>query len=168
MIQFRKAHINDLALLQYWDNQPHVHASDPGEDDWNWAEELKRHPDWRELLIAELNGRPIGFIQIIDPQLEDTHYWGNIGPDKRAIDIWIGEAEDLGRGYGTIMMSLALDRCFNEEQVTEVLIDPLSSNTKAIRFYKRLGFHFVENRNFDGDECEIYVMSRQIWEKRNG
>lgn len=43
----------------------------------------------------------IGVIQVIDPAGEETQYWGNIGEGYRAIDIWIGEAEDLGKGYGT-------------------------------------------------------------------
>jgi len=33
-------------------------------------------------------------------------------PNLRAVDIWIGEEGDLGRGHGTIIMRLALARCF--------------------------------------------------------
>lgn len=50
-----------LALLLYWDEQPHAVASDPN-NDWNWAEELHRKPEWREQLVADLDGRPIGFV----------------------------------------------------------------------------------------------------------
>lgn len=149
-ITFRNATIEDLGLLLHWDQQQHVIDSDPDET-WNWAYELPRTFSWREMLIAMLDDRPIGFVQIIDPALEETHYWGkDIGSHQRAIDIWIGEAEDLNKGYGTIMMQLALDRCFEDERVTRVLIDPLESNTKAIRFYKRLGFTFVEKENLKG------------------
>mgnify|MGYP003467119708 CR=1 FL=1 len=38
-------------------------------------------------------------MQIIDPALEESHYWGDIGPDLRAIDIWIGSPGDLGRMF---------------------------------------------------------------------
>jgi ribosomal protein S18 acetylase RimI-like enzyme len=62
----------------------------------------------------------------------------------RAIDIWIGEAADLGRGYGTRMMRHALERCFADPAVKAVLIDPLASNTRARRFYERLGFRCIE------------------------
>jgi aminoglycoside 6'-N-acetyltransferase len=72
-IQLRPAGIQDLALLQHWDTQPHVWNSDP-DDAWNWPEELTHDPEWREQLIAELDGRPIGFVQIIDPLLEESHY----------------------------------------------------------------------------------------------
>jgi aminoglycoside 6'-N-acetyltransferase len=92
-IRLREATIKDLALLKHWDQQPHVIQSDPN-DDWHWEVELSRNPDWRDQLVAELNGRPIGFLQIIDPANEDSHYWGDVPENLRAIDIWIGEKED--------------------------------------------------------------------------
>jgi len=161
-IILRPANIEDLELVKYWDTKPHVIAADP-DDDWNWEYELPRRPEWREMLIAELNERPIGFIQIIDPLEEETHYWGEVSANLRAIDIWIGEETDLGKGYGTIMMQLALERCFQDEKVTAVLIDPLVSNKDAIRFYERLGFQFVENRRLEDTDCSVYQMSRAIW-----
>lgn len=163
-IFLRPATIEDLPILLHWDEQPHVIAADP-DDDWNWEEELPHEPDWREQLLAELDGRPIGFLQIIDPELEETHYWGNVAPNLRAIDIWIGEAGDLGKGYGTVMMQLALDRCFANTEVTEVLIDPLTSNHRAIKFYQRLGFAFVEERQFDDVMCQVHSFKREKWRK---
>lgn len=162
-IKLRPATINDLPVLQYWDEQPHVLASDPN-DDWGWATELEKNPVWREQLIAELGDRPLGFIQIIDPLLEETHYWGeSVEPNLRAIDIWIGEAADLGKGYGTMMMNLALEKCFAPPEVTAVIIDPLATNTDAHRFYERLGFKFVEERSFGEDDCFVYRLEREDW-----
>ncbi len=158
-ITLRLATIEDLALLRHWDEQPHVIESDPN-DDWNWEVELLRTPDWREQWIAELNGRPIGFIQIIDPAREETHYWGDVPENLRAIDIWIGEIADTGKGYGTKMMELAIERCFSDAAVTAILIDPLSSNTDAHRFYERLGFEFVERRRFGDDDTFVFRLPR--------
>lgn len=42
--------------------------------------------------------------------------------DLRAIDIWIGGAADLGKGYGTEMMRQAIARCFADPAVTAFLI----------------------------------------------
>jgi aminoglycoside 6'-N-acetyltransferase len=162
MLTLRYATIGDLALLEHWDEQLHVIAADP-DGDWQWNEELRRNPDWREQLIAELDSRPIGFMQIIDPAREDGHYWGQIADNLRAIDIWIGEASDLGRGYGTEMMKLALARCLANPGVEAVMIDPLSSNVRAHRFYERLGFRFVEQRWFGGDDCFVYRLDRRSW-----
>jgi aminoglycoside 6'-N-acetyltransferase len=164
-ITLRPATIRDLATLRHWDEQPHVIAADPN-DEWNWEEEMPRSVDWREFLIAEEDGRSIGFVQIIDPEREESHYWGDVPANLRAIDIWIGEAGDLGRGYGTVMMRQALDRCFADAEVTAVLIDPLASNTRAHRFYERLGFTFVERRHFGEDDCSVYRLDRERWAAR--
>ncbi len=161
-IHLRTALPSDLPLLLHWDKQPHVIDSDPN-DDWNWEVELNRNPDWREQLIAELDGRPIGFVQIIDAQLEETHYWGDVPTGRRAIDIWIGEASDLGKGYGTEMLKLAIDRCFQAPDVVGILIDPLASNTNAHRFYERLGFTFLRQQMFGEDDTFVFELKRQIW-----
>ena len=163
-IRLRAATPADLQMLQRWDEQPHVIDSDPN-DDWNWETELQRSPPWREMLIAELNNRPIGVVQIIDPFEEETRYWGNIEPNLRAVDIWIGEADCLNKGYGTQMMQLALDRCFENGLVEAVLIDPLVSNTKAIRFYERIGFKRVGERRFNDDDCMVMRLGRKDWQR---
>ncbi len=162
MIKLRPATISDLKLLNHWDTQQHVIDSDP-DDDWDWENELKRDPEWREQLIAELDGEPIGFVQIIDPFHEETKYWGDVEEGKRALDIWIGEEKNLGKGYGTEMMQLAIERCFEDPNVTGILIDPLKTNTKAHRFYERLGFRFVEERMFYDRMCCVYELKRENW-----
>jgi len=158
-MKLRPAIPDDAALLRRWDEQPHVLASDPN-DDWDWENELARAPDWREQLMAELDGRPVGFVQIIDPAREESRYWGEAEPDLRAVDIWIGAADDLGRGYGTTMMRLALARCFADPAVRAVLVDPLATNLRSHRFYERLGFRFVERRRFGEDDCFVYRLDR--------
>jgi aminoglycoside 6'-N-acetyltransferase len=167
MITLRPAILADLPLLRGWDEQPHVIESDPN-DDWEWETELGRSPDWREQLIAEVDGRPIGFVQVIDPAREESRYWGEVPAGLRAVDIWIGEASELGRGHGTAIMELALDRCFADPGVTAVLIDPLAGNTRAHRFYERLGFRFVERRHFGDDHCFVYRLERAEWTGRRG
>jgi 2'-hydroxyisoflavone reductase len=162
-VTLRPATTNDVAILRRWDEAPHVIESDPN-DEWHWETELARTPDWREQLMAEVGGRPVGFLQIIDPAREESHYWGDVSGDLRAVDIWIGEADDLGKGYGTQMMRLALERCFAAADVTAVLIDPLASNTRAHRFYERLGFRFVERRRFGDDDCFVYRLDRANYE----
>ncbi|MBW4538409.1 MAG: acetyltransferase [Myxacorys chilensis ATA2-1-KO14] len=166
MVNLRPATSNDLVLLQHWDEQPHVIASDPN-DDWHWEVELDRTPDWREQLIAEIDGRPIGFIQIIDPAREESHYWGDIAANLRAIDIWIGEETDLGKGYGTKMMQLALARCFANPEVMAVLVDPLVSNARVHRFYERFGFQRIDRRQFGDDDCFVYRLNRADWRPTN-
>jgi aminoglycoside 6'-N-acetyltransferase len=161
-LSLRPATLMDAPLLRRWDDQPHVVASDPN-DDWEWETELTRNPVWRKQLMAEVEGRPVGFVQIIDPALEDSHYWGDCPTHLRAIDIWIGEENDLGHGLGTQMMRLAIDLCFEDAQVTAILIDPLANNHRARRFYERLGFAYLEDRLFGLDECAVYQLLRERW-----
>ncbi len=161
-VRLRAATIDDLARLRHWDGQPHVVASNP-HDDWEWERALRDAPPWREQLIAELDGVPVGFVQIIDPAEEVSHYWGDIPPNLRAIDIWIGESAYLGQGYGSRIMHMALERCFAVPAVTAVLVDPLVSNLRAHRFYQRLGFTPVERRRFGDDACLVHRLDRATW-----
>jgi len=160
-MQLRLATPADISTLQAWDRKPHVMAatgSHAGASDW--VHEIALDVPWWELLIAEDAGRPIGVLRIIDPAEEETHYWGDCPPNLRAIDIWIGEEADHGRGLGSEIMRLALAHCFANPAVTAVLIDPLSSNLRARQFYERLGFREVGPRRFGEDACVVYRFER--------
>lgn len=162
-ITLRPARLSDIPTLEAWDEEPHVAASDPN-DDWGWADMLEGAAPGLDSYIAELDGRPIGIVQITDPEREASRYWGETGPGIRAIDIWIGPKDALGRGFGTVMMRLALELCFADASVGEVLIDPIVSNTDAIRFYRRFGFVFVENRRFGADMCAVHKITRDTFQ----
>ncbi|NCJ07891.1 GNAT family N-acetyltransferase [Synechococcales cyanobacterium C] len=164
LITLRAATPADIPLLRHWDEQPHVISANPN-DPWNWEADLATSADWQEHWIAELDGRPIGFIEIIDPAREESHYWGDVPTHLRALDIWIGEASDLGRGYGTAMMQLALTHCFADPAVTAVLVDPLANNTRAHRFYERQGFKFLQHQRFGEDNCSVFRLSRAEWQQ---
>jgi len=159
IVTLRPAVPADLAHLRRWDRDPDVRGS-LVDSDWHWDTELNRHPAWREWPIAEATGRPIGFIQIIDPEHEETKYWGCMKAGHRAIDIWIGEPDARNHGYGAQMMEQAIKHSFAEPSVHTILIDPLVSNTRAHHFYERLGFEFVVQRDFHGDQCRVYRLRR--------
>jgi aminoglycoside 6'-N-acetyltransferase len=159
----RPASLDDIPYLERWDQMEHVIAcsGDPGDDeDTDWAAEVRRRVSWYEIVIAEEMGRPIGVMQIINPAEEESRYWGDIEPYFRAIDIWIGEPDMLGKGHGSLMMRMALATCFADPGVKAVIIDPLASNTRAIKFYERIGFRPVERRMFGADDCLVMRMNR--------
>jgi aminoglycoside 6'-N-acetyltransferase len=164
----RQATLGDVGHFERWDVDPDVIAcanDDPAAEEAfgaPWADEIAVNSAVSCYYVAELDGRPIGAMQVIDPHLEPTHYWGDIAPNLRAIDIWIGAPEDRNRGLGDAMMRLAIDRCF-ADGADAIVIDPLASNLRAHRFYERLGFRFVERRSFGDDACFVYRLNRAEW-----
>ncbi len=165
----RKATSADVTLFDRWDGMPHVKAATSNDGskafDADWQEELSTRHDGTEFYIALVDDFPIGAMQIIDPATEVSHYWGAVTANLRAIDIWIGEVDYLGCGFGTQMMNFAIERCFANKGVDAILIDPLANNIRSHRFYKRLGFVFVERRQFDEDsDCFVFRLDRIKWE----
>ena len=171
MLKLRPATLADVPILKAWDEEPHVISAttdDPNADNAFegivWEEEIEASSDVSRYYVAELDGRPIGAMQIIDPHLEPTHYWGDIAPNLRAVDIWIGGTDDLGHGHGEEMMRQALALCFADEAVTAVIIDPLASNTRAHKFYQRIGFKPLRRQLFNGeDDCLVHELTRTDW-----
>jgi aminoglycoside 6'-N-acetyltransferase len=63
------------------------------------------------------------------------------GPGAAAVDLFIGEDEFRGRGYGAAMLRAFLrDVVFAPPDVTICYIDPSPKNAVAIRSYARVGF----------------------------
>ena len=158
----RLMRIDDVGLIAEWDDDPDVAAALGGRGiDWyDWPTELARAVPWRELLIATEDGRPIGFVQLIDALNDESHYWGEVGSGTWAIDIWIGSPSDRGRGLGTAVMEAALGRIFELHRARVVMIDPLVTNHRAIAFYARVGFVPDGEREFDGDRCLVMRLER--------
>jgi aminoglycoside 6'-N-acetyltransferase len=172
MITLRPATIADIPTLDAWDREPHVISAttdakdaDVAFGDHDWQDELSKQSDVFQYYIAELDGRPLGGMLIIDPHLEPSHYWGEIEPNLRAVDIWIGASADLGKGYGETMMRLAFQLCFADPNVKAIVIDPLASNTRAHKFYQRLGFKAEHRQTFGEDDCLVHRLTRQDWRR---
>ncbi len=171
-VTLRAAALEDAPMLATWDREPHVIACSSDDPDAEiafggieWAEEIAGSACDSHYLIAEADGVPVGVMQVCDPHTEPTHYWGEIEPGLRAIDIWIGPPEWLNRGVGTRMMTQVIDRCFAEPGVTGIVIDPLNTNTDAHRFYQRLGFTVVGRRMFDQDDSLVMRLEKASWRK---
>ena len=163
MVELRPMRLADVAQLAQWDDDPDVRAALGGRSaDWyDWPAELARDVSWRELLIAEEHGRPIGFVQLNDAYEEESHYWGDVEPGTWALDIWIGSPRDRGRGFGAQAMRAAVARIFERPGANTVLIDPKVTNQRAIAFYERLGFERVGERDFDDDDrCLVMRLRR--------
>jgi aminoglycoside 6'-N-acetyltransferase len=180
-LRLRQATLADQQTLERWDYDPDViSATTDGEaekafGDHDWGRELPLQSEVDRYFIAELAtssdapaGRPIGAMQIIDAHAEPSNYWGDVAPNQLAVDIWIGDAADRGHGYGVLMMKMAEMLCFSNPAVVAILIDPLNSNTRAHRFYQRLGYRPTHRQTFNGeDDCLVHIPTRTDWIARN-
>ena len=77
----------------------------------------------------------MGVVVVLDAAADPAGYWGEVSLGTCAIDIWIADAAQLRKGYGTVMMENAIDRCFHVHSAHTILIDPLAENEGAISFY---------------------------------
>jgi aminoglycoside 6'-N-acetyltransferase len=162
MIELRPMRVDDVGLLESWDDDPDVidALGGRGADWYDWSIELVREVAWRELLIAEEDGRPFGFLQLTDACEEESHYWGDVEQGSWALDIWIGSPHDRGRGLGTQAMRAAVELIFERHGAEAVLIDPKVTNRPAIAFYRRLDFEPIVERDFAGDKCLVMRLGR--------
>lgn len=168
-LTFRSVRLSDVPVLQAWDREDHVAEAtgDPIFNAFDWSDEIGKEVDWREMVIAETaDRRPVGFVQMIDCREEETHYWGDGPENEWGLDIWLGDKADIGQGYGRQIMTYALSRCFDHHHAKTVLVDPLSNNQDAHRFYEALGFEFIGPRQFGPDHCHIYAMTKSVWQKK--
>jgi aminoglycoside 6'-N-acetyltransferase len=99
--------------------------------------------------IACIKGEPIAYIQCWWPaQHPDVPWVRDMKMTERGIDISIGDASNLGKGVGALILRNFAAKLF-AEGATRLVIDPDKSNTRAIAAYKKAGFTpFAE---VDGD-----------------
>lgn len=159
-ISMRPARLSDAACLRAWDQLPHIKALQGDDEWWDWPTELASDEPWRDMYIAEYDGTAFGFVQIMRTDTDPNQYWGPLDSTNRAIDIWIGPTDHLGRGFGTQMMSWAIAQCFADETVQTIWIDPHFDHLRAHRFYQRFGFRPVEERMMGQTRTLVHKLNR--------
>lgn len=164
VVRMRPARTEDAVVLRRWEKAPHL-AGLLGDGDWMWEQSLANPHPSHTPFIAEVGGKPVGFLELLDTETDPERYWGGLPSGYVAIDLWIGDAAYLGKGVGREMMRQALERCFARAGIHTVLVDPLISNTASHRFYERCGFTYLGDRLFDDDACRVFGISRDQWEK---
>ena len=63
-----------------------------------------------------------------------------------------------GRGYGNLLLA-SLERRATDLGYTELIVDPLATNTGARRFYERAGFREAEHKTLGRYDIIIYRKS---------
>lgn len=110
--------------------------------------------------FALYEDKPVGYIQkyfVNDwPELGD---YLNYDDTVVSVDLFIGDQEYMGRGFGSLMLSEFLKQVvFNNPKVTMCMIGPEPNNKRAIRAYEKVGFRHMQSLRI-GTESELtYVM----------
>lgn len=148
----------DLPLIERWLRAEHVRR-------W-WP-----HPV--ELELAEMTGylegggvapflawadaRPIGYLQIYHANPEGFWAGHELPVETFGLDLFIGETEALGRGWGPRLIRLVLRRLFAMPEIMRVHIDPDPENAAAIRAYEKAGFR-AAGRIETPDGAALYMI----------
>lgn len=144
-IDFRAVTKKDASLLRRWITSSHWQEW-WGEPQTEVAEILSHlESDSVEPMIAELDGKPVAYVQTYDPHMEDDHPYQDQPFGTLGIDISIGEASDLDKGLGTDIL-VALAEVLFDEGAIRLIIDPDPSNKRAIRCYEKAGFIAFDTR----------------------
>jgi RimJ/RimL family protein N-acetyltransferase len=135
---------SDLKLLVAWFALPHVR-------EW-WPDNLSAEQiaakycarigskDIVPMLIYA-DGKPIGFIQYCRATKEE---WPDEPEGTIGLDLFIGESDYLGKGYGTTAIQTLITQLLTNPTVKRIIIDVDPNNTRAIRSYEKAGFKFVK------------------------
>src|SRR6185295_5739261 len=82
-LTLRAAAPEDAPTFERWDQAPHVIAATTDDREaveaypgMSWEAEIAMKSDVYCYYVAEIDGRAIGVMLVIDPALEPTHYWG--------------------------------------------------------------------------------------------
>ena len=140
----------DVQQMVVWRAAPHVHQWwDPDLPDPDSAAIIKEYEadtlpgSISTACFIELRGQPIGFIQFYrwsDYAEEATEAGMPVDEDSWGIDVFIGNPDLVGRGYGTTAVDLMCEHLFAEKGAASVALTTELDNDVAIRAYEKAGF----------------------------
>jgi len=156
MYEFRPMTADDLPLVRQWLGEAHVVK-------W-WVAPDKQfdlvkgdldEPAMHQFIVAR-DARPFGYLQCYDPAS-----WDNcLGPQPagtRGIDQFIGEADMLDRGHGSVFIRSFVDSLLIAG-TPRVVTDPDPASARAIRAYEKAGFR--KDRLVDTSDGPALLMVR--------
>ena len=126
-------------VKRWWDDGVKIPYPDAEIEEYREAIEGK-DPTYR--YVAHIDARPVGMFQhylIAD----DPEYAAALGlaEDAIGVDLFIGEADLIGRGHGPAMLRQFLrEVAFPFHGLDVCVIGPSVKNTPAIRAYEKAGF----------------------------
>jgi aminoglycoside 6'-N-acetyltransferase len=136
--RFSKMTEADLPLIKHWLEQPHV-------VEW-WGSTHEQFGivsgdltlKTMDQFIVSFGDRPFGYIQCYDLRNWPDGGLGDHPPGTLGIDQFIGEADMVNRGHGSIFIKAFVDARI-ADGAPRIITDPDPANERAIRAYEKAG-----------------------------
>lgn len=168
-ITFKKLQLNDLTLLHKWLNLPHVHEFyDKDKENTVEAVEKRYAPKIKgekptDCYFVLSENKPVGYIQkyfVNDwPELGD---YLDYDDETVSIDLFIGDPDFMGKGFGSLMISEFLSQVvFEIPSVSTCMIGPEPGNKRAIKAYEKVGFRHVQTLMIDDEDTYVMELKRK-------
>jgi len=149
-IGFEAVEARHYPLLRGWLSQPHIREwwGDPDTELGHIRDMVEGRDTTRPFLILE-DGIPVGYIQYWfighhqnQSWLTDHPWLAELPREAVGVDLSIGEPDKLSKGLGSEALTafVAMLRASGHETI---VIDPDPNNARAVRAYRRAGFHPV-------------------------
>ena len=170
MITFKSLSESHFPLLLAWLKQPHVKAWWDAEVTWTPALIQEKYGTYVKGYKVE-NGEakkidayiiytdevPSGYIQIYNAyDFARSAPLIGLPESLAAFDIFIGEKEYLGKGFGSQALQLFLET-FYQHSYAYVFADPEIGNSGAIKAYEKAGFKKIRENGDIGDVWMLYA-----------
>jgi len=143
---FKPLSKDDLPILYQWFEQPHVIEWWPvpkkGEEFFEHFLKRIRSKDTVPFLVL-LDDKPLGYIQYYSISSEMRRWLPPLPEHSVGIDQFIGESENLGKGYGPAFVKAFIEQVLSKKDVATVIVDPETVNIRAIKSYEKAEFKRV-------------------------
>lgn len=138
-VEFRALGEGDLPLLHDWLGRPHVAewwGSPPDIDD------VRDEYLAAKAYLAWSGDQAIGFVQSYVAADAGDGWW----PDEQdrgvvGIDVFLADATQLDKSYGSAMVMAFVAFLFRDPAVTRIIVDPKPTNGRAMRCFEKAGFN---------------------------
>ncbi len=156
---FREVEVDDLAFLYKGLQLPAVRMAwgDPEHELHLLKEDL--HNPLMTMKLVSFKSLPIAYVQDYDISSWPQPHFYDLPAGTRSMDTFIAEVSAFGQGHGANYLRLRAEAIMRSGCPC-VVIDPYSSNTRALNAYQRAGF--VEIRRTAVEDGEVVIFSYPV------